>query len=159
MEKLLKLLEKDSLVDPESLAKMLNTTTEDIHAKIKELKKQKKILAFKAVLSPDILKKEKVEAIIEVRLTPERDGGFNRLAERISKFDEVTNCYLVSGGYDLLVFVEGKTLQQVALFVSERLSTLGGVLATSTHFRLRTYKEQGIMMHSDLDEQRPAISP
>ncbi len=158
MDKLLKLLEKDSLVHPETLAKMLNVETADIYEKLKQLKNEKKLLAFKAVLSEDARKAERVEAIIEVRLTPERDGGFNRLAERISKFDEVTSCYLVSGGYDLLVFVEGRSLQQVALFVSEKLSTLGGVLSTATHFRLKTYKEQGVMMHQDADEEKPAVS-
>ncbi|MDZ4744331.1 MAG: Lrp/AsnC family transcriptional regulator [Verrucomicrobiota bacterium] len=159
MDTLLKLLEKDSLVHPDTLAKILNIKTDEVYRQLQQLKKDKKLLAFKAILSEDVKKDEKVEAIIEVRLTPERDGGFNHLAERISKFDEVTSCYLVSGGYDLLVFVEGRSLQQVALFVSEKLSTLGGVLSTSTHFRLKTYKEHGVMMHIELDEERPAVSP
>jgi DNA-binding Lrp family transcriptional regulator len=87
-----------------------------------------------------------VRAVIEVKITPERGGGFNRLAERISRFDEVESCYLMSGGYDLLVFVNGSSLQKVAGFVSEKLSTLEGVLSTATHFLLRTYKEQGFLL-------------
>jgi DNA-binding Lrp family transcriptional regulator len=85
-------------------------------------------------------------AVIEVRITPERGGGFNRLAERISRFDEVESCYLMSGGYDLLVFVNGASLQKVAAFVSEKLSTIEGVLSTATHFMLRSYKEHGFLL-------------
>ena len=90
-----------------------------------------------------------VRAVIEVRITPERGGGFNRLADRISRFDEVESCYLMSGGYDLLVFVRGGSLQKVASFVSEKLSTIEGVLSTSTHFMLRCYKEQGFLLSGD----------
>jgi DNA-binding Lrp family transcriptional regulator len=89
-----------------------------------------------------------VRAVIEVKVTPERGGGFNRLAERLARFDEVEACYLMSGGYDLLVFVDGSSLQKVASFVSEKLSTLEGVLSTSTHFMLRSYKEGGFMIDS-----------
>lgn len=159
MKDLLKLLEKTPLVHPDTLAKTLGVPVAEVYEQLTELKRSKKLLAFKAVLSQDEKKDGLVEAIIEVRLTPERDGGFNRLAERIAKFDEVTSCYLVSGGYDLLVFVEGSSLQKVALFVSEKLSTLGGVLSTSTHFRLKTYKEHGLMMHAEPNEERLAVSP
>ena len=84
--------------------------------------------------------------MIEVKVTPERGGGFNRFAERIARFDEVESCYLMSGGYDLLIFVKGPSLQKVAAFVSEKLSTVEGVLSTSTHFMLRCYKEQGFLL-------------
>jgi DNA-binding Lrp family transcriptional regulator len=95
-----------------------------------------------------------------VRITPERGGGFNRLAERISRFDEVESCYLMSGGYDLLVFVRGATLQKVAGFVSEKLSTLEGVLSTSTHFMLRSYKEHGFMLDVPAQEnERLKVAP
>ena len=87
-----------------------------------------------------------VRAVIEVKVTPERGGGFNRFAERIARFDEVESCYLMSGGYDLLVFVKGASLQKVASFVSEKLSTIEGVQGTSTHFMLRSYKEQGFLL-------------
>src|SRR6202021_2219910 len=91
-------------------------------------------------------------AVIEVRIPPERGGGFNRLAERISRFDEVESCYLMSGSYDLLVFVKGKSLQRVASFVSEKLSTLEGVLSTATHFRLHSYKEDGFLIEGKKEE-------
>jgi DNA-binding Lrp family transcriptional regulator len=98
--------------------------------------------------------------VIEVRITPERGGGFNRLAERISRFDEVESCYLMSGGYDLLVFVTGASLQRVAAFVSEKLATLEGVLSTATHFLLRSYKEQGFLMEAAREENdRLKVAP
>ena len=97
--------------------------------------------------------------MIEVRITPERGGGFNRLAERISRFDEVESCYLMSGGYDLLVFVSGRVLQKVAAFVSEKLSTIEGVLSTSTHFMLRCYKEQGFLLEGGEENDRLKVAP
>ena len=101
-----------------------------------------------------------VRAVIEVRITPERSGGFNRLAERISRFDEVESCYLMSGGYDLLVFVTGSSLQKVAGFVSEKLATVEGVLSTATHFMLRSYKEQGFLMDVKSEEnERLKVTP
>jgi len=101
-----------------------------------------------------------VRAVIEVRITPERGGGFNRLAERISRFDEVESCYLMSGGYDLLVFVSGSSLQKVAAFVSEKLSTVDGVLSTATHFMLRSYKEHGFLLDVKSEENsRLKVTP
>jgi DNA-binding Lrp family transcriptional regulator len=101
-----------------------------------------------------------VRAVIEVRITPERGGGFNRLAERISRFDEVESCYLMSGGYDLLVFVSGSSLQKVAAFVSEKLSTVDGVLSTATHFMLRSYKEDGFLLDvKSAENNRLKVTP
>ena len=101
-----------------------------------------------------------MRAVIEVKLTPERGGGFNRLAERLARFDEVESCYLMSGGYDLLVFVSAPTLQKAASFVSEKLSTLGGVVSTSTHFLLRSYKEGGFLLDSgEGSNDRLNVSP
>jgi DNA-binding Lrp family transcriptional regulator len=95
-----------------------------------------------------------------VRITPERGGGFNRLAERISRFDEVESCFLMSGGYDLLVFVNGSSLQKVAAFVSEKLASIEGVLSTATHFMLRSYKEQGFMLDVKTEEaDRLKVAP
>ena len=97
---------------------------------------------------------------IEVKVTPERGGGFNRFAERIARFDEVESCYLMSGGYDLLVFVKGPSLQKVAAFVSEKLSSVEGVLSTSTHFMLRCYKEQGFLLDGgDAPTTRLTVAP
>jgi DNA-binding Lrp family transcriptional regulator len=92
-------------------------------------------------------------------VTPQREGGFNTIAERISRFPEVRSAYLMSGTYDLLLFVEGPTLREVAAFVSERLSTLEGVVSTSTHFMLKTYKRYGVLMHSESADERLTVSP
>ena len=101
-----------------------------------------------------------MHAVIEVKITPERGGGFDRLAQRISKFDEVESCYLMSGGYDLLVFVNGSSLQKVAAFVSEKLSSIEGVLSTATHFMLRSYKEQGFLIDGQAEEvERLKVAP
>jgi len=101
-----------------------------------------------------------VRAVIEVRLTPERGGGFNRLADRIARFDEVESCYLMSGGYDLMIIVNGTSLQKVAAFVSEKLSTIEGVLSTATHFMLRSYKEHGFLIENAVQEnERLKVAP
>jgi DNA-binding Lrp family transcriptional regulator len=101
-----------------------------------------------------------VRAVIEVKITPERGGGFNRLAERISRFDEVESCYLMSGAYDLLIFMNGPNLQKAAAFVSEKLSTIEGVLSTSTHFLLRSYKEGGFLIEMAVEEnERLKVAP
>ncbi|MGB0742969.1 MAG: Lrp/AsnC family transcriptional regulator, partial [Opitutales bacterium] len=103
---------------------------------------------------------ELVRAVIEVKIKPEREGGFNKLADRISRFDEVESCYLMSGAYDLLVFAVGNDLREVASFVSERLSTVEGVLSTATHFMLRAYKEQGhLLLAPSEGNDKPAVSP
>jgi DNA-binding Lrp family transcriptional regulator len=102
---------------------------------------------------------DKVTAIIEVKVTPERDGGFDRIASRIARFDEVQGCYLVSGGYDLLIILEAPNLRAAAAFVAEKLSTIDAVQATATHFRLKTYKENGTFHHFDPASERLAVSP
>ena len=117
------------------------------------------ILGYHAIVDPEIAGADRVTAFIEVKLVPERDGGFDRLALRISKFDQVRSCYLMSGGYDLMVIVDGKSLQDVASFVSEKLSTLEGVTSTGTHFHLKTYKQDGFLANSDAEPVRLPVSP
>jgi DNA-binding Lrp family transcriptional regulator len=117
------------------------------------------IRGYQALLNEDQLDLDKVTAVIEVKVTPQREGGFNTIAERISRFPEVRYAYLMSGTYDLLLFVEGRNLHQVASFVSERLSPLEGVISTSTHFMLKTYKRLGVMMHAEQSDERLAVSP
>ena len=102
---------------------------------------------------------EIVTAMVEVSITPERGGGFDRLANRIARFAEVQSCYLMSGGYDLLVVVEGRTLQEIAAFISEKLSTIKGVISTATRFRLKAYKENGVSLMREEKEQRLAVTP
>ncbi len=159
MEQLLKLLRENASLKHSELAAMLNLTEEEVGARIKAYEENKTILAYQAVLNEEKLDVSDVRAVIEVRLTPERGGGFDRLAERIAKYSEVKSCYLMSGGYDLLVVVEGDNLQNVARFVAEKLATIQGVVSTSTHFLLKAYKEQGVLMHSEKNEGRLAVSP
>ena len=100
-----------------------------------------------------------MSAFIEVKIAPERGGGFDRLAMRVSRFEQVVSCYLASGGYDLMVVVEGADLREVARFVSEKLSTLEGVISTATHFRLKTYKENGFLFEHESSNERLAVAP
>jgi DNA-binding Lrp family transcriptional regulator len=159
MDPLLKLLQENASLKPAQLAQLLAITEAEASATIKQYEQNQIILGYRAVLNEEKLGIERVRAVIEVKITPEREGGFNRLAERIAKYAEVTSCYLMSGGYDLLVFVEGKSLREVASFVSEKLATIQGVLSTATHFMLKPYKEQGILMTREQNEERLAVTP
>lgn len=160
MSPVLKLLLEGSTLSPAQMAQVLNLTEEEVHRELESLKQQRILLGFRPVINLALEDAELVRAVIEVRITPERGGGFNRLAERISRFEEVEACYLMSGAYDLLVFVRGPTLQRVAAFVSEKLSTLEGVLSTATHFMLRSYKEHGFLLESaERENDRLKVSP
>jgi DNA-binding Lrp family transcriptional regulator len=159
MDALLKLLKDNAALRPDELAVMLNTTETDVVEKIRALREDKTIVAYQAVLNEEKLGIERVCAVIEVKITPEREGGFDRIATRIAKFSEVRSCYLMSGGYDLLVVVEGHNLRRVAAFVSERLATIPGVVSTATHFMLKTYKQQGVFMGTDSVEEHLSVSP
>ncbi|HET7625371.1 MAG TPA: Lrp/AsnC family transcriptional regulator [Verrucomicrobiae bacterium] len=152
MSPLIKLLLEGGSLSTAQMAQVLNLTDADVNRQLDQLKKDRVLLGWRPVLNLSEEEAGIVRAVIEVRITPERGGGFNSLSERISRFAEVESCYLMSGGYDLLVFVNGSSLQKVAAFVSEKLSTLEGVLSTATHFLLRTYKEQGFMLDSPTEE-------
>lgn len=154
----MRILEENAKTPVATMAKMLSLPAEEVERKIEEYEKNQVILAYKAVIDDDKVGTDLVKAVIEVRITPERGGGFNRLADRIAKYSEVSSCFLMSGGYDLLVFVEGRTLREVAAFVSEKLATIEGVLSTATHFMLKTYKEQGVLMSMDASEERLKVS-
>ncbi len=159
MDPLLKLLRENAAWKPAQLAAMLNRPEAEIAAQIKTYETDQVILGYRTVLNEEKLGLNSVRAVIEVKITPEREGGFNRLAERIAKYGEVHSCYLMSGGYDLLVIVEGTNLRDVATFVSEKLATIQGVVSTATHFMLKPYKEQGVMMKPEKNEERLAVSP
>jgi DNA-binding Lrp family transcriptional regulator len=159
MDKLLQILQKDPLLPPEKIGAMLNLTPDDVKRQIKKLEDDKIILGYRAILREVEGQTDHVTAVIEVRVSPEREGGFDRIAERIAKFDEVISCFLMSGGYDILIFVEGKSLQQVASFVASRLSTIDRVQSTATHFMLKTYKRQGILMSQPVREERMTVTP
>ncbi len=147
MNPVLKLLLEGGQLTTGQMAQVAGLAESEVIQHLEQLKKEKIFLGWRPVLdlSRDAAAAT-VRAVIEFRITPERGGGFNRLAERISRFAEVESCFLMSGGYDLLLFVKGTTLQRVASFVSEKLSTIEGVLSTSTHFQLRCYKDQGFLL-------------
>ena len=148
MTPLVKLLLEETGLSTAQMAQILKLSEAELNGQLDALKAEGVLLGFRPVLNLAEEDSGVVRAVIEVRITPERGGGFNRLAERISKFDEVESCYLMSGGYDLLVFVNGASLQKVAAFVSEKLSTIEGVLSTATHFMLRSYKEGGYLLET-----------
>ena len=150
MNPVLKLLIEGGSLTTGQMAQVAGISETEVQQHLEQLKKDKIFLGWRPVLdlSHEAAAARAIRAVIEVKITPERGGGFNRFADRIARFDEVESCYLMSGGYDLLVFVNGSSLQKVAGFVSEKLSTIEGVLSTSTHFMLRCYKEQGFLLSS-----------
>lgn len=144
----------------QAMASILGVSEADIEATLARLEEEHMLLGWRPVINPKALAENVVNALIEVSIVPEREGGFNHIAERISRFDQVATCYLMSGGYDLLVVVRCKNLLSVATFVSEKLATLGCVQSTSTRFMLRAYKVDGFLVDGDAeDTDKPAISP
>ena len=139
---ILKLLEKDCRTTPEQIAAMLGASEAAVSAAIAELEADKTILGYKGMVDWDKTGEEIVTALIEVKVTPQRGDGFDRIAERIYQFEEVESMYLMSGAYDFTFIITGRTLKEVANFVSARLSTIDGVIGTATHFILRKYKEK-----------------
>jgi DNA-binding Lrp family transcriptional regulator len=159
MDELLKLIQSNALESHENLARMLGLAPAEVSRRIADYEKRGVIRGYQAILNEDQLDLDKVTAVIEVKVTPQREGGFDTIAERIGRFPEVRSAYLMSGTYDLLLFVEGRTLRDVAAFVSERLSPLEGVLSTSTHFMLKTYKRFGVLMHQPGTDERLTVTP
>ena len=159
MDELLKILQTNALESRENIARMLGLPAAEVDQRIAEYEKRGVIRGYQAILNEDQLDLDKVTAVIEVKVTPQREGGFNFIAERIGRFPEVRSAYLMSGTYDLLLFVEGRSLREVAAFVSERLSPLEGVLSTSTHFMLKTYKRFGVLMHQETTDERLSVAP
>lgn len=159
MDDLLKLLRNDASLTPAQIAARLNLGEAEVETKIKEMESNGVILGYRTVINEEKLEVDIVRAVIEVKITPEREGGFDRLAARIARFDEVHSCYLMSGGYDLMVVVEGTDLKSVSSFVSEKLATIQGVISTVTHFMLKPYKEQGVLMGGEFSDEKLAVSP
>lgn len=157
--KLLDILAANAHAAKDDIARQLNTTVEHVNERIAALEADGIILGYQAILDEERANSKNVTAVIEVRITPERGGGFDRLAGRISQFDQVTSCYLMSGGYDLAVVVEGGDLREIAMFVTEKLSTIEGVLSTATSFRLKTYKSNGILARTEAPNGRLAVAP
>ena len=159
MSNLLDILQETADPNPAKIAKILGLPVEEVESEIKLLREEGSLLGWVPLLHPSHKGRESVRAVIEVKISPEREGGFDRMAQRISKFEEVEACHLMSGAYDLMVIVQGKNLHAVASFVSERLSTIEGVLSTATHFLLRSYKEHGHLLTNDSeDTEKPPVS-
>jgi DNA-binding Lrp family transcriptional regulator len=159
MDEILKLLSKNARMPLEEIATRLDMKVEDVAAKIEQYEKDKVILGYQAVLNAEKIEDDAVTGIIEVKLSPQRGTGFDAIAERVYKFPEVQLCYLISGDYDLLVIVEGKSLKDIAAFVSQRLSTLDHVHSTATHFILKKYKDFGTIMSDTERQDRLAVAP
>ncbi|MGE5674633.1 MAG: Lrp/AsnC family transcriptional regulator [Mycobacterium leprae] len=156
---ILSLIERDARLKPEQIATMIGETPEAVAAVIHELEAAHAILQYTAVVDWDRAGGTQVTALIEVKIAPQRDTGFDRLAERIARFPEVRSCYLMSGAYDLTVEVQAANLREVARFVSERLSTIEGVSAAATHFVMKRYKHDGILYESGDGDERLAVTP
>jgi DNA-binding Lrp family transcriptional regulator len=159
MDPILQLLQQNACMSRKDIANAVNLSLEEVEQRIKDYEQSGVILAYQAVIDTEKLASDDVIAFIEVRITPERGGGFDRLAERIAKFDEVKSCWLISGGYDLAVLVECKNLRAVARFVAEKLSTVEGVLSTATRFRLKNYKQNGVLLTQREQVERLPVTP
>jgi DNA-binding Lrp family transcriptional regulator len=158
-EDLLSLLRRNARTPIADLARALGTSEEAVEHELRRLEEEEIILGYQPIVDVQKIRGAAVTAFVEVRITPERGGGFDRLAARIARFDEVQSCYLMSGAYDLLVVIDGTTLQDVSTFISEKLSTIKGVLSTATHFRLKAYKENGVEFARQAEPQRLAVAP
>lgn len=159
IDPLLQLLRRKARHTHQELAELLSLTEDEVRSRIEAWEKNGTILGYQAVVDTEQAGDHDVFAFIEVKVTPERGGGFDRLAMRVARFDQVVSCYLASGGYDLMVVVEGSDLREVARFVSEKLSTMDGVISTATHFRLKIYKENGFVFEETASPERLAVSP
>lgn len=160
MSKVLQLLAEGERLSTAQMGEVLGMSVDEVNAELERLKAENILLGWIPVLHPDHESEEAVRAVIEVKISPEREGGFDRIAERISKFDRVESCYLMSGAYDLLVVMRAQNLKRVASFVFEKLAPIAGVTSTATHFMLKAYKEQGHLLESDSAEAaKPAVSP
>lgn len=160
MEEILQLLKDNARLSSDDIAAMTKKTVEEVNQIIKKFEDEGVILKYSAILNPDKVadKKEKVRAIIEIQVTPEREHGFDAIAERIYRFPEVKTVNLMSGGYDLQVILEGETIQEVAFFVARKLSTLNGVKSTKTHFVLKTYKENDVLYVDEKKDRREGVT-
>jgi DNA-binding Lrp family transcriptional regulator len=159
MEEILRILEKDSARAPLSnVAHMLGMEEAEVEKEIAKMEKEKVIVGYKTMINWDKTDREVVTALIELRITPQRGEGFDRVAERIYKYPQVRSLYLMSGAYDLAVTIEGKSMKEVALFVAEKLAPMDSVISTATHFVLKKYKEEGIVFDDDEKDTRQVIT-
>ena len=156
---ILDILAEDARTNVAQMATMLGVSQAEVVDTIARLEKQRIIIKYPALINWEKIDTEQVEALIEVRITPMRDRGFDAVAEHIYRFDEVSSVYLMSGGYDLMVRLKARSLKQLALFVSEKLSTIDGVMSTATHFVLKKYKNEGVVIDEAAEDDRLQVSP
>lgn len=158
-EKILNMLEKNSRIDLKDMAIMLGTTEAQVANEMADMEKEHIICGYHTLINWDKTSEEKVIALIEVKVTPQRGLGFDSIAERIYNYDEITAVYLMSGGFDFTVIIEGQTMKSVAQFVSAKLSALDAVLSTSTHFVLKKYKDHGTVLDAPIKDERMLVTP
>ena len=155
--KILELLEKNAKASIEDIASELNASKKDVITAIAELEADKVICGYSAIINWDKITEEKCNALIEVKVTPQRGTGFDRIADRISRFDEVDSIYLISGGYDFMVIINGKSMKEVSSFVFNKLATIDYVQSTATHFVLKKYKDHGVQLEDKPTDKRTNI--
>ena len=158
-KQILSYLEKNSKMDPKEIAILLGTEPDVVENEIRKMEEENIICGYHTMIDWDKTSSEMVTALIEVRVTPQRGQGFDSIAERIYKYPEVRSVYLISGGYDLMVILEGKTLKEVSQFVTDKLSTLDSVLSTATHFILKKYKDHGTIFDQKIKDERMLVTP
>lgn len=158
-QNILDLLSENARISIAEIADIIGVEEVKVSKLIEQLEADNIIKGYKVILNEEALNEKTVRALIEVKVTPERNGGFDRVAKRLSRFDEVTDCYLISGDYDIRLEVKGSSLQDVATFVAERLSTLNGVVSTATLFLLKKYKESGKILSEEEEYEILKVSP
>ena len=159
MDEILKILDKEkNNISRAKIAQMLGTDKQEVAEAIEKLEKENVIVGYKTIVNWDKTDREVVTALIELRITPQRGEGFDKVAERIYKYPQVKSLYLMSGAYDLAVTIEGKTMKEVALFVAQKLAPMDSVISTATHFVLKKYKDEGIVFEDDEKDTRQVIT-
>ncbi len=159
MDALVQILRTDAMVPHADIAQLLDLPLEQVKSRIAELEREGIILGYQAIVNREKCENGMVTAMIEVKMTLEREGGFDRIAQRIARFEEVQSCYLMSGGKDLLIVVEVPNIRHIASFVAEKLSTIEAIQSTATYFRLKTYKENGTFYQMDVTPERLTVAP
>lgn len=158
-KQILTMLEQNGRIDLKELAVMLDINEAELANEIAQMEKEHIICGYNTIINWDKTTEEKVTALIEVKVAPQRGHGFDNLAERIYNYSEVSSLYLMSGGFDFTVIIEGKSMKDVALFVSGKLATIDGVLSTATHFVLKKYKVYGVVLEDDKKDERILVTP
>lgn len=156
---ILRLLHQNARLSAETIASMIDETPETVSQMIKEMEEERIILRYSAVVNWEKVKSERVTAVIDVKVTPQREVGFDAIAERIYRFSEVKSVSLMSGAYDLQIILDGDNIREIARFVSERLATIEYVISTTTHFLLKTYKSDGVIFEDSERERRLVVTP